>query len=195
MGAAASARGESLWLKATTNERGLASGQTAYKVGDLLLITVDESVVSKNDLKLEMNKDTGVKDSVTTFLFDGFTKKIGLSGSGTLPKMEWKSDHDYKTSGKIDNSQTLTSSATVTVVDMLPNGNLVIEGTRVVGYEKERQFLVLRGIVRQEDITDENTVASTRIADARIEYISEGALSENQKKGWVTRAYDILSPY
>lgn len=189
------ARADSLWLRPTTNERGIASGQTAYRVGDLLTIKVSESVVSLNEVTLETNKDATVNDSITTVLWDSFARKIGLTQEGQLPAMNWSADHDYKTSGKIDNSQTLTSSVTASIIDILPNGNLVIEGTRVVGYAKERQFLVLRGIVRQSDIEDDNTIASTRIADARIEYMSEGALSESQKKGWLTRSYDILSPF
>ena len=83
----------------------------------------------------------------------------------------------------------------VQVIDKLPNGNLVIEGIRQVGFGKERQFASLRGIIRPYDITITNTIPSTAVADARIEYVSEGSLTQSQKKGWLLRLDEKISPY
>jgi flagellar L-ring protein precursor FlgH len=71
----------------------------------------------------------------------------------------------------------------------------VIEGVRVVSFSGETQFVVLHGLVRPDDIAPTNTVASSNIADVRIEFISEGSLTDAQKKGWFTKIYDTLRPY
>jgi flagellar L-ring protein precursor FlgH len=89
------------------------------------------------------------------------------------------------------------------VIDVLPNGNLVIEGIRQVGMSKERVFLSLRGIIRPADIlagmrTATNVppeIYSYMIADARIELVSEGMLSDANKKGWLQRLDDKITPY
>jgi flagellar L-ring protein precursor FlgH len=83
----------------------------------------------------------------------------------------------------------------VLVTDVLPNGNLVIEGVRVVTFSGETQYVSLHGLVRPDDITSANTVASSNIADVRIEFVSEGSLTDAQKKGWLTKLYDTLRPY
>jgi flagellar L-ring protein precursor FlgH len=82
----------------------------------------------------------------------------------------------------------------VTVTDVLPNGNLVIEGVRVVSFSGETQYVVLRGIVRRDDIARDNSVVSTNIADARVEFHSEGSLTDAQKRGWLARIYERLRP-
>ena len=97
--------------------------------------------------------------------------------------------------GQIQNNQTITTSAAVTVVDVLPNGNLVIEGLREVSFSKERQFVSLHGIIRPYDILPDNTVASVNIADARIQIVSEGTLTDSQKKGWLLKLNDKVNPY
>jgi flagellar L-ring protein precursor FlgH len=83
----------------------------------------------------------------------------------------------------------------VQIIDTLPNGNLVVEGLREVAFTKERQFVSLRGIIRSYDIMPDNTVASSNIADARIEIVSEGTLTEAQRKGWLLRLNDKLNPF
>jgi flagellar L-ring protein precursor FlgH len=97
--------------------------------------------------------------------------------------------------GTITNSQTITASAAVQVIDVLPNGNLVIEGLREVTFSKERQFLALHGIVRPYDIQPNNTIASANIAGAQIQIVSEGALTESQKKGWLLKLNDKINPF
>ncbi len=81
------------------------------------------------------------------------------------------------------------------MTDVLPNGNLVIQGVRRVVSAGETQHVVLHGIVRSDDISPANTVASSNVADARVEFINEGSLTDAQKKGWLTKLYEKLRPY
>jgi len=105
----------------------------------------------------------------------------------------------YSGGGTIVNSQVLTSAMAVQVIDVLPNGNLVIEGIRQVAFSKERQFMSLRGIIRPADVGVidgvQNAVSSAAIADARIDVVSEGSVTEAQKKGWLLRLDEKISPY
>ena len=81
------------------------------------------------------------------------------------------------------------------IADVLPNGNLVLEGARRVSFSGETQHVVLRGIVRPADISPANTVLSTNIAEARLEFLSEGELSSAQKRGWLSKLYQMLRPF
>ena len=83
----------------------------------------------------------------------------------------------------------------VLVTDALPNGNLVIQGMRVVTFSGETQYVVLNGLVRRDDIAPDNTIASSNIADARLEFYTEGQLTDAQKRGWFTKLYEKLRPF
>lgn len=104
-------------------------------------------------------------------------------------------DNTHEGGGEISNQQTVTGRISVIVIDTLPNGNLVVEGVRVVSYSGETQYMVLRGIVRIYDIEVDNTILSSEIADARVEFISEGSLTENQRKGWFVKINNLLNPF
>jgi len=83
----------------------------------------------------------------------------------------------------------------VLVTDVLPNGNFVIEGVRIVTFSGETQYVVLHGLVRPDDIGRDNSVISTNIAEARVEFYAEGALTDAQKRGWITKVYEKLRPF
>jgi flagellar L-ring protein FlgH len=83
----------------------------------------------------------------------------------------------------------------VRVIDVLPNRNLVIEGTRETSFGGETQTAVLRGVVRTEDVAANNTIFSYNVADATISYVSKGVVSDSQRKGWFTRIWDKITPF
>jgi len=78
---------------------------------------------------------------------------------------------------------------------VLPNKNLVVEGKRQSSFSGESQDVILRGVVRPEDISAANTVFSYNIADASIKFISRGTVTDSQRKGWFTKIWDKLSPF
>ena len=81
------------------------------------------------------------------------------------------------------------------MVDVLPNGNFIVEGVRAVSFSGQRYYGKLRGIVRPYDISRSNTVLSSSIADAQIEYVSQGSLSTAEKEGWLTRTLNKINPF
>ena len=78
---------------------------------------------------------------------------------------------------------------------VLPNGNLLVEGTRESAFSGEQQTIVLRGAVRKDDVMSNNTVYSYNVADATIKFISKGTITDSQRKGWFHRLWDKLSPF
>jgi flagellar L-ring protein precursor FlgH len=87
------------------------------------------------------------------------------------------------------------SQIAVQVIDVLPNGNLVIEGQRMISFGPERMFASLRGIVRPYDVTAQNTIPSSLVADVRIDYTPEGPLSFTANPGWLQKIDEKISPW
>ena len=114
---------------------------------------------------------------------------------GALPSISIKGSASTSGGGDISNNQSLSAQAAVLVSDVLPNGNMVIEGMRVVTFSGETQYVILHGIVRPDDVSSANTVASSNIADARVEFLSEGSLTDAQKRGWLFKLYEKLRPF
>jgi flagellar L-ring protein precursor FlgH len=164
----------------------------ASRKGDILTVVIAEQVAQSSSQSKKSGKSTSVDAGVTSFLFPG----SGLGKhKGVLPSTGFTGTNAFSGSGEVSNTQSLTGRAAVLVSDVLPNGNLVIEGARVITFSGETQYVVLHGIVRADDVGNDNTVTSTNIADVRVEFISEGELTDAQKRGWLTKLVDVLKPY
>ena len=187
--AVATARADSIW-PASGRTVGLYADRKAGTTGDILTIVVAESVAAQNSQSKSSNRDSSIEDAVTKFLYTGLAVH-----KGQLPGMNVSGQSTYSGGGDVSNTQSLSSRAAVLVTDVLPNGNLVIEGVRVVRFSGETQYVVLHGLVRPDDIARDNTVISSNIADARVEFYAEGALTDAQKRGWLAKIYEKLRPF
>jgi flagellar L-ring protein precursor FlgH len=185
----------SLWpAGAAGSQTSMFADPKAGKPGDILTIVVDESAVAQSTQSKTSNRDSSVNDAVTQFIFNPATSGLGTH-AGVLPSTQFAGKASYSGGGAINNSQSLTARAAVLVTDVLPNGNLVIEGRRVVTFSGETQYVVLHGVVRQADIAPDNTVVSSNIANARLEFSSKGQLTDAQKRGWFAKLYEMLRPF
>jgi flagellar L-ring protein precursor FlgH len=115
--------------------------------------------------------------------------------AGALPSLQLSGASNFTGGGQITNSQSVTSTAAVLVTDVLPNGNMVIEGVRLVTFSGESQYIVLHGIIRPDDISSADTINSTSIAQARVEVVSTGALADSEKLGWLSKLYEQIHPF
>jgi flagellar L-ring protein FlgH len=190
---AATASG-SLWPAAGQPARSLVADRKAAVAGDILTIVIAESAVAQSSQNKQSNRESSIEDAVERFLFSAATSGLGTH-NGELPSTSILGKSGYSGGGAVNNSQSLSSRAAVLVSDVLPNGNLVIEGVRVVTFSGETQYVVLHGLVRRDDIARDNTVLSTNIAEARVEFHSEGSLTEAQKRGWLAKVYEKLRPF
>lgn len=187
------ARAGSVW-PVGAGERSMFADRKASRTGDILTVVVAESADATNTQNKRTTRDSALQDAVQQFIFSVAASKLGTH-NGELPSTNITGKASNAGGGEVANSQSLTSRAAVLVTDVLPNGNLVIEGVRVVAFSGETQYVVLHGLVRPEDISSANTIFSTNIADARVEFVTEGTLTDAQKRGWLSKLYEKLRPF
>ena len=210
IGLAGSLHAGSLWRDGLTEERGMFADKRAKRVGDIVTIVVQETASVSNSLRTKTDKAaksgvTGIASNLVNQFLGNLPGKLfgkevrkALPAEAvipTVPNLPVNGSNDYTGGGEIKNSQTIATRCAVQVIDVLPNGNLVLEGLRQIAFSKERQFASFRGIVRPYDVQADNTVLSSNVADARVEIVSEGTLTESQRKGWLLRLDDKLNPF
>jgi flagellar L-ring protein precursor FlgH len=190
----------SLWTKSSNTQRGMFGGKRAYGVGDLITIDVAESsslAASQNSVR---NRQLEVENAVTQFLYAN--SKLGTHNGG-LPGTQIETKSSNQGGGSIANTQNLKGRVSVVVIDVLPNGVLILEGARMVTFSGESYYAVLKGMVRQEDIgfgfkdglRYRNIVSSQYIADAQIEFVSKGSLNDAQKESWYQKLSNAINPF
>lgn len=176
--ACSSASAESLW---SDDAKSMLSDRRARAVGDILTVIVAESAVSSHKATTDWQKEVDLGSDEGTGPLLKELPQFGFSGS-----------QSSQASGSTSRSSNLVAKITVTVTKVLPNGNLEIQGARDVQTNKEKQTIVLTGTVRQDDVSPDNTVLSTYIADAKITHTGTGAIGARMKEGIITRIFRIL---
>jgi flagellar L-ring protein precursor FlgH len=186
----------SLWDETSNGARSLYTDRKAFRVGDLVTIVINQSTTAVKDQNTETSKDTSVNDQLSAFLGPF------LGGERTAaeilrrdPHSVWTSADSFKGKGKLNNTETLTSTIQARVTDVMPNKVLRLEASRRVDLGQEKSDLVLTGLVRQEDLTTANTILSTQVADLQVKQVTNGEISRSQKKGWLTRVWENISPF
>lgn len=168
------------------------ASKIAYKVGDLVTIIVSETQDLKNEESSDISKKTAVDWAVTNF-------DIKPNAFSTLPRLAASSDDQFNGAANYTKKGKFTARLTATVVDVLPNGNLVLQGRREIRMDKETKFLEFGGIVRRYDLKSDNSVASELVANARVSYRGEGPLTNGTNRrglgGFVHDAIDWIWPF
>ncbi len=182
----------SLWTAGNAQPRSMYADNTARAVGDILTVQISESVSNTASSNKKTGSGANISNSVSQFLFP--SSNFGTH-NGELPGTALSGSNDFQGGGQVSASQSLTGRAAVMVIDVLPNGVLVIEGVRRVTFAQETQHAILHGMVRPDDITAGNVVYSSDIANARVEFVSDGALDDAQRRGWISRFYEMVRPY
>ncbi len=169
----------------------LYADRKALRVGDILTIQVVETATGINSADTDLSRQSGN----TTVLKNFFGLGNALKQSNLVDLIEVTSENNHTGKGKTSREGSLTASMTAVVKDRLPNGNLVIQGSRLIIVNHEEQFMTLTGIVRPEDIGRNNVVLSSQIADARIAYGGIGMVADKQRSGWASWAFDWVFPF
>ena len=154
----------------------------AMRVGDVLTIKLQELTQAKKADDLNAKKDNSVLASAPM-----------IFGVPTSVETEIKTVKDFKGQGAANQSNSLKGDISVTVVELLPNGNLKVRGEKRVTLNQGNEYIRLSGIVRPVDIDPDNTISSDKVADATIMYIGDGAMADASKMGWLSRI--IYSPW
>jgi flagellar L-ring protein precursor FlgH len=183
---------QSLWRDDLS--RPMYADKRASSVGDIVNIAVQENTTTSKNNKTATSKQSTMDASIATFLYSPAASGLLTQGK-TMPALKYNSKNDYSGGGTIDNSEKIVAYVAARVIDVLPNQNLVIEGKRETAFGGEQQTILLRGVIRLDDIAANNTVYSYKIADASIHIISKGTITDSQRKGWFNRIWDKVSPF
>ena len=182
--------GGSLWQDSSN---GLAEDAKARRKGDILTILIAEQSSAKKQASTGTKRESSVAAGIPNLL--------GIETAGIAPSLDLANllkasfASKYDGSGSTSRDENLRATITAKVVDVLPNGNLLIEGKRNVKVNNEEQIIVLAGTVRPRDIGTDNMVNSSNIADARISYTGDGVLSDRQRPGWLMNFLEKLWPF
>lgn len=185
-------RAQSLWRDDAA--RSMFADRRARAVGDIVTIVVQENASTTKQNTTKTAKSTGLDAAINTFLYSPGASGL-LTKGGQMPAINLASKNTFDGGGSINNSERITARLAVRVVEVLPNGSLVLEGRRQTKFSGETTDAVLRGVVRIEDVTAQNTVMSFNVADASIQYLSKGVVSDSQRKGWFSKVWDKVTPF
>lgn len=191
-GARSTAQNGSLYAEGAP---GLFEDPVASRIGDILVIRIDEKDLASHqaDSKLDKSDDTsyGVPAAF------GFVAALKSKYPDVDPAKLFATTTSQKFSGNgaVSRQSQVMATLPVRVRQILPSGDLFVEGTKVVMVGAEEKHIYLSGIVRRIDIADDNSVSSSRIADAEIEYTGRGDISDTQRRGWGNRVLSKLWPF
>jgi flagellar L-ring protein precursor FlgH len=183
---------DSLWNQGLS--RNICADKKAQAVGDILTILIQENNGATRQNNTTTSKKASLNAAIASILYSPATYGL-LTKSGALPAINYTSDAEFNGGGSINNAETITAQVSVKVVDVLPNGNMVIEGQLHTAFSGEKQDAIVRGTVRPDDVMANNTLYSYNIADATIQFMSKGSITDAQRKGWWTRVWDKVSPF
>jgi len=180
----------SLWRNGS---RAFFKDQRAHQVGDIL--TVQVNITDKAIIANETQRQRDTKEDSGIDNFFG-KSKVPIMNAG-LPTRIFTSDSTTQMDGKgsVNRSEALQTNVAAVVTQVLPNGNLVVEGRQEIRVNFEIRELIIGGIVRPEDIQSDNTIDSTKIAQARIAYGGRGQLTDVQQPRYGQQVLDVLLPF
>jgi flagellar L-ring protein precursor FlgH len=156
--------------------------RTARMVGDILTILISETSVASFAASTTANKASG----------NNVLKGLGPVLQSLIPALSYGANSNFQGGGSTTHSGKFLAAMSVTVRQVLPNGNLIVEGTREIKVNKDWQIFKLSGMLRRDDIRSDNTILSEKIADAQITAESKGIINDKQRRGIIGRILDWL---
>ncbi|MGD9366631.1 MAG: flagellar basal body L-ring protein FlgH [Desulfobacteraceae bacterium] len=186
--------GGSLWVEHGAMGE-LFINPKARHVGDIVTIKIVETSSASNKASTDTDRTTSLGVGLTGFF--NLEDKFSTNSKFFNPFAPVQSDYEseFQGSGTTVRSGALTAYITARIVQILPNGNFIIEGNREVRVNNENQVITLTGVVRPRDITADNVIQSTYIADAKISYSGSGIVNDQQRPGWLMRILDNVWPF
>ncbi|UVE16390.1 flagellar basal body L-ring protein FlgH [Pseudomonas sp. LS44] len=173
-------------------DNSLYGDRKAYRVGDIITITLNEKTQASKNANSQLQKDSTANIGLTSLFGGGVSTDNPLTGGSLELGAEYSGSRDTKGDSKAGQSNSLSGSVTVTVSEVLPNGILAVRGEKWMTLNTGDELVRIAGLIRADDIATDNTVSSTRVADARITYSGTGAFADASQPGWFDRFF--MSP-
>jgi len=161
--------------------------QRAMRVGDIVTIRVAERADARRGASTALSRDGSINIGINAFF-----QLLQTFGQNLNPEfLNASQSHGFKGEGTTTRTEDLQATVPAVVRKRFPNGNLFIEGHRVILVNDEEHHFYVSGMIRPVDIAGDNSVPSYLIADAEIEFVGRGVISEKQRQGWLSRALDL----
>jgi flagellar L-ring protein precursor FlgH len=175
---AAPARAQSVW---SDTAESLYGDSTARLVGDIVTIIVSETTRASTEASSDLSQEEQMESGAGTGILGKIFEQFGIESSDK-----------YSTAGSTDKTDSLVTTISAEVVEVLPNGNLYIEARRSIIINEETQMVVLSGVIRPRDITGSNTIPSNKIASAQITYTGRGPIARRQRPGILNKIFNWI---
>jgi len=185
-------------MVSTAGQSSLFSDPLAHSVGDLITIVVDLNNSVEKDQNTTTAKTAAVDAVLTSLLYPNDNSNKGynfLNYHGAAPTTAWNAASSFDGGGTVKNTEATSTTIQARVVSVLPNGVLQVEARRPSKAADEDSAMILTGEVRPEDLSSSNTISSSQVAELQIVQKGKGTLTSNQRKGWLTKLYEFLSPF
>ena len=184
----------------TNNNLNLFETVKAHRVGDILTVVFDEKTTGKKETKTEDKKDVTIGLTNPTVFgkavnTDSTGNAVADTGLGLADQLlqalntSIASNNDFKSKGKSEQKNSLTGNIGVTVVEVLANGNLIVQGEKLVTINQGDEYIQLSGIIRTRDVGLDNKISSSKIANAQIVYSGVGLTHDSNSAGWGSRFF------
>jgi flagellar L-ring protein precursor FlgH len=171
------------------------SDQKARTVGDIVTIKITESSAATNRASTATDRSSSLSASLDAFFNAEKRFPADQPFFNPFSKLAGGLESEFEGTGTTRRSGDLNAYITALVTKVLPNGNLVVTGSREVLINNENQIIQLTGVIRPRDISADNQVLSTYVADARISYSGSGVVNDRQKPGWLTNIVMTVWPF
>jgi len=184
----------SLW----SNGASLYEDPRARRLNDLVTIQVVENITGSGTADTNTSKKSTLDVGVSKFFgtpLDLNLKNLYGHGNTFTPGVAGSATNDFQGSGATSRVGSLVGTITAKIVEVMPNNNLVLEARKELTINNEKQILVLRGMIRPDDIAVDNTILSSRVADAKVYFVGDGVVQDKQRPGWLVRGLDAVWPF
>ena len=165
------------------------------RVGDFVLVQIDEHADAKGAATTNLSQKNDGQAGASALLGIMPALKRAYPNMDPEKLVAYASQSAFAGAGDTARNGELRGSIAVRIVKEMPNGDLFLEGTKVVLINNEEYHLYVSGLARRADIAQDNTLSSSRLADAQIEFTGRGDMADQQRKGWATRLFDTLNPF
>lgn len=191
--AAAAARpsANSLWAGSAS----LYEDVKARRLNDLVTIKIFENISASNKADTKASRDSSLDASVANLFNLPLSASVNSGRFNLTPTVGGSMQDDFSGSGATTREGKLVGTITAKVVEVMPNGNLVLESRKQLTVNNEQQILIFRGMVRPDDIAVDNSVMSSKIADADVYFVGDGVIQDKQRPGWLVRLVDRIWPF
>ncbi|WP_313514330.1 flagellar basal body L-ring protein FlgH [Pseudomonas sp.] len=170
-------------------DQNLYTDRKAFRVGDIITITLQERTQASKNASSDISKDSSANIGLTSLFGGAVSGTNPLTGNSANLGAQFNGTRENKGDSQAAQGNSLTGSLTVTIAEVLPNGVLAVRGEKWLTLNTGNELMRISGLVRADDIATDNTVVSTRVADARITYSGTGAFADASQPGWLSQFF------